>query len=145
MYSLPLAGHISDGDARLRKNDFRVNNATNATKQSWYKSHYFLKHSLLMLSYSITIENLAIYGHQDYMHLAWRMRVQLLSPKKEWEIGPGLRVGVAHLDSLFKDGKKMLSGKDLDPHNKQHWAGVLKMFSDEVRACSPHPSNRLGQ
>jgi len=48
MYSLPLAGHISDGDARL----------------------------------------------------AWRMRVQLLSPKKEWEIGPGLRVGVAHLDSL---------------------------------------------
>eukprot|EP00966_Prymnesium_polylepis_P103312 2392558-Prymnesium_polylepis.2 len=27
----------------------------------------------------------------------------------------------------------MLNGKDLDPHNKQHWAGVLKMFSADVR------------
>ena len=132
MYSLPLAGHISDGDARLRKNDYRVNNATNATVQSWYGSHYFLKHSLLMLSVPTTIEGLSIFGHQDYMHLAWRVRVQLLSPKKEWEIGPGQRVGVAPLDSLFKGGKKLLNGRDLDPHNKQHWAGVLKMFSCEV-------------
>ena len=66
------------------------------------------------------------------MHLAWRCRVQLLSPKKEWEIGPGLRVGVAALDSLFHPttDRKMLNGKDLDPHNKQHWSGVVKMFSE---------------
>jgi len=132
-YKLPLAGHISDGDARLRKNDFRINNATNASGQSWYESHYFLEHSLLMLSISKTVEGHAIFGHQDYMHLAWRLRVQLLSPKKEWEIGPGLRVGVAHLDSLRRaDGSKMLNGKDLDPHNKQHWSGVVKMFSSTV-------------
>jgi len=53
------------------------------------------------------------------MHLSWRLRVQLLSAKKEWIIGPGLRVGVAHLDSLCdNDGHKLLNGKDLDPHNK---------------------------
>lgn len=78
-----------------------------------------------MLSLPTTIENLTIFGHQDYMHLVWRLRVQLLSPKKEWQIGPGLRVGVSHLDSLRdRAGLKMLSGKDLDPHNKQHWPGV---------------------
>ena len=132
-YELPLAGHISDGDSRLRKKDYSINNATNACGQSWYRSHYFLQHSLLMLSVPTTIEGLAIFGHQDYMHLAWRLRVQLLSPKKEWEIGPGLRVGVSHLDSLRNaDGSKMLNGKDLDPHNKQHWPGVLKMFSRKV-------------
>ena len=66
--------------------------------------------------------------------LAWRLRVQLLSPKKEWEIGPGLRVGVAHLDSLLDPvtKQKMFNGKDLDPHNKQHWAGVLKMFTEKT-------------
>ena len=65
-----------------------------------------------MLSVPTTIEGLSIFGHQDYMHLAWRVRVQLLSPKKEWEIGPGQRVGVAPLDSLFKGGKKLLNGRD---------------------------------
>ena len=30
------------------------------------------------------------------------------------------------------DGSKMLNGKDLDPHNKQHWSGVVKMFSSTV-------------
>jgi hypothetical protein len=132
-YELRLAGHISDGDSRLRKNDFGISNATNASGQSWYTSHYFLEHSLLMLSIPTTVEGHAIFGHQDYMHLAWRLRVQLLSPKKEWEIGPGLRIGVAHLDSLRNaDGSKMLNGKDLDPHNKQHWPGVVKMFSRKV-------------
>ena len=136
---LLLAGHISDGDARLRKLDFGLNNATNSCQYDWYRSHYFLKHSLLMLSVPTTTDGLSLFAHQDYMHLAWRLRVQLLSPKKEWEIGPGLRVGVAHLDSLFDPTtkQKMLNGKDLDPHNKQHWAGVLKMFtkttSDELK------------
>ena len=129
---LNLAGHVSDGDSRLRKCDFRVNFGTNSTAdpRGWCKSTYFLKHSLLMLSLAYTKEDLCIFGHQDYMHLAWRCRVQLLSPKKEWELGPGLRVGVAHLDSLrTTSGDKMLNGRDLDPHNKQHWPGVLKIFS----------------
>ena len=132
---LNLAGHISDGDSRLRKCDSRVNFATNSTAdpRAWCSSTYFLKHSLLMLSLAYTKEGLCIFGFQDYMHLAWRCRVQLLSPKKEWEIGPGLRVGVAHLDSLrTQSGDKMLNGRDLDPHNKQHWPGVLKIFSKET-------------
>ena len=59
--------------------------------------------------------------------------MQLLSPKKEWEIGPGLRVGVAHHDSLrTQSGDTMLNGRDLDPHNKQHWPGVPKIFSKET-------------
>lgn len=134
-YMLKLAGHVSDGDSRLRKCDFRINFLTNSQSDplNWYKDHYFLKHSLLMLSVPETIEGLSIFGHQDYMHLAWRLRVQLLNPKKEWQIGPGLRVGWSHLDGLVDAaGDKMLNAKDLDPHNKQHWAGVVKMFSTKV-------------
>ena len=55
-----------------------------------------------------------------------------MSPKKEWIIGPGLRVGVAHLESVVnEDGRKRFNGKDLDPHNKQHWVGVLKLFHED--------------
>ena len=134
-HGLRLAGHVSDGDARLRKCDFRMNFATNASADpmKWYRKHYFLKHSLLMLSVPESIEGTSLFAHQDYMHLAWRLRVQLLNPKKEWEIGPGLRVGWAHLDSLVdSSGDKLLNGKDLDPHNKQHWPGVIKIFSKKV-------------
>ena len=130
-----LCTRAKDGDSRLRKCDSRVNFATNSTAdpRAWCSGTYFLKHSLLMLSLAYTKEGLCIFGFQDYMHLAWRCRVQLLSPKKEWEIGPGLRVGVAHLDSLrTQSGDTMLNGRDLDPHNKQHWPGVPKIFSKET-------------
>jgi hypothetical protein len=94
-----------------------------------------------MLSVPTTIEGHAIFGHQDYMHLIWRVRVQLLSPKRLWDFGGfsiplnavsavRARVGVAHLDSLCDAaGHKLLNANDLDPHNKQHWPGCLKMFS----------------
>ena len=37
---------------------------------------------------------------------------------------------MAHLDGLRDaNGHKLLNGKDLDPHNKQHWPGCLKIFS----------------
>ena len=62
--------------------------------------------------------------------------MQTLSPKKEWIIGPGLRVGVAHLESVVnEDGRKRFNGKDLDPHNKQHWVGVLKLFHEDSVAA----------
>lgn len=141
--SLRLAGFVSDGDARLRKTDYRINFKSNhnADPIKWVSSTYFLPHNLLMLSVPTTIEGHAIFGHQDYMHLIWRVRVQLLSPKRLWDFGgiwtpPGqpsavrVRVGVAHLDSL-RDAShhKMLNAKDLDPHNKQHWVGCLKIFN----------------
>ena len=38
LHCLNLAGFVSDGDSRLRKDDFRVNNPTNACKQlDWYQ------------------------------------------------------------------------------------------------------------
>jgi hypothetical protein len=140
---LQLAGFASDGDARLRKNDYRVNFKSNHDNDliKWVASTYFLQHNLLMLSVPTTIEGHAIFAHQDYMHLIWRVRVQLLSPKRIWDFGgvfippsqPSAmraRVGVAHLDSLRDVSQnKMLNGKDLDPHNKQHWAGCLKIFN----------------
>ena len=86
---LPLAGHISDGDARLRKCDFRVNYEANHTKdpREWVTAVHKLDHPLLFLSLAETTEGLVIYGHQDYMHLAWRLRVQLLSPARIWDFG----------------------------------------------------------
>jgi hypothetical protein len=71
---LPLAGHMSDGDARLRKCDYRINFATNSQEDPmhWCQKVYFLKHSLLMLSVPTTVEGLSIFGGQDYMHIGWR-------------------------------------------------------------------------
>jgi hypothetical protein len=79
-----------------------------------------------MLSVPESIEGTPLFAHQDYMHLAWRLRVQLLNPKKEWEIGPGLRVGWAHLDSLVdSSGDKLLNRCSPDPAwNGQILAGL---------------------
>ena len=83
-----------------------------------------MKHNLLMLSVPTTIEGLAIFAHQDYMHLIWRIRVQLLCPKRMWDFGGSFvppnaeaavraRVGVSHLDSLLDNANhKMLNAKD---------------------------------
>ena len=93
-------------------------------------------HSLLYLTLPETVEGLWLFGHQDYMHLAWRVRVQMLSPRKVWQIGAGLTTAAAHLTNLRNvTGDVLLNGKDLDPHNKQHWPGVLKMFSPAVAAA----------
>ena len=137
------AGFVSDGDSRLRKTDYRVNFKSNHDNDpiKWVASTYFLPHNLLMLSVPTTTEGHAIFAHQDYMHLIWRVRVQLLSPKRLWDFGgfftpPGQPSAVracvawAHLDSLRDDSNhKMLNAKDLDQHNKQHWAGCLKIFN----------------
>ena len=47
---------------------------------------------------------------------------------------------MAHLDCLRDDnGHKLLNAKDLDPSNKQHWPGCLKIFSratsDALQKC----------
>ena len=137
--SLRLAGHVSDGDARLRKSDFRINFGTNSLEDplGWCKAvHGARLHSLLYLTLPETVEGLWLFGHQDYMHLAWRVRVQMLSPRKVWQIGAGLTTAAAHLTNLRNvTGDVLLNGKDLDPHNKQHWPGVLKMFSPAVAAA----------
>ena len=60
----------------------------------------------------------------------------MLSPRKVWQIGAGLTTAAAHLTNLRNaTGDVLLNGKDLDPHNKQHWPGVLKMFSPAVAAA----------
>jgi hypothetical protein len=159
---LLLAGHVSDGDARLRKCDFRINFGSNSLEQGWCKAVHGSKlHHMLYLTLPETNEGLIIFGHQDYLHLLWRLRVQMLTPKKVWQvcggcwagqlcvvrptgvganlvwqIGPGLTTAASHLTNLRNaSGDVLLNGKDLDPHNKQHWPGVLKMFSSNVSAA----------
>ena len=88
---------------------------------------------MLYLTIPETIEGLWLFGFQDYMHLLWRLRVQMLSPKKVWQLGPGLTTAAAHLTDLRNaKGDVLVNGKDLDPHNKQHWPGILKMFNSTV-------------
>ena len=49
------------------------------------------------------------------------------------QVGAGLTTAAAHLTNLRNaQGDVLLNGKDLDPHNKQHWPGVIKMFSFTV-------------
>jgi hypothetical protein len=134
--NLALAGHVSDGDARLRKCDFRINFGTNSLEDPlhWCKKvHASSLHSLLYLTIPETIEGLWLLGFQDYMHLLWRLRVQMLSPRKVWQIGPGLTTAASHLTDLRNTkGDVLLNGRDLDPHNKQHWPGVVKMFNTSI-------------
>ena len=137
--ALLVAGMVSDGDSRLRKTDFRTNFGTNSLEDpsGWCVKVYAADlHALLYLTLPETSEGYILFAHQDYMHLAWRLRVQFLSGKKIWQIGMGLTTAIAHLTDLRDaKGDVLLNGKDLDPHNKQHWPGVVKMFSPAVAAA----------
>ena len=79
--------------------DFGTNSLDDPS--GWCKAVHGSKlHSLLYLTIPETIEGLWLFGHQDYMHLLWRIRVQLLTPQKVWQIGPGLITAASHLTDL---------------------------------------------
>ena len=118
---LHLCGHCSDGDARLRKTDFRMNVEDNSSvlPESWRLAHH-----MLLLHILKTVEGLCILGFQDWMHLLWRLWLQLLDPKRVLTPGAGQRAARAHL----VDAPHLLTG-DLDPSDKQNCRAVERIFS----------------
>ena len=118
---LHLCGHCSDGDARLRKTDFRMNVEDNS---SIFPESWRLAHRMLLLRIPKTVEGLYVLGFQDWMHLLWRLRLQLLDPKRVLTLGAGRRAARAYL----VDAPHLLTG-DLDPGDKQNWGAVERIFS----------------
>lgn len=125
---LKLIGHVSDGDARVRLCDFLMNMAGNSG--DWVASAKQLPGWMLDLFHiPTTVEGHSVLAYQDWMHLLWRWRRQLLDPATIWHLGPGLVATPAHLSDV-----PHLNSKDLDYHEKQHWEGVEKLFSPETVA-----------
>ena len=68
-------------------------------------------------------EGLHLLACQDLLHLLWRWRRQLLDPKRTLQMGK-YHACRAHLTSV-----PGLNRQDLDFKEKQHWPGVLRIFS----------------
>ena len=125
-YGLRLIGHVSDGDSRLRLCDFLLLLVSN--KDDWCSSSKQIQHWLMeMFHTATTLEGHSLLPFQDWMHLLWRWRRQLLDPGKIWHVGPGLAAGQS-----FLAGAPHLNDKDLDYHEKQHWEGTQKIFSKQT-------------
>ena len=62
----------------------------------------------------------------DWLHTAWRLRSQFISPKKRLDFGGFLIT--SHAIRSEKD-KLGLTDADLDPSNKQNYVGTLKVCS----------------
>ena len=60
----------------------------------------------------------------DWLHTAWRLRSQFISPKKRLDFGGFLIT--SHTIRSEKE-KLGLTDADLDPSNKQNYVGTLKV------------------
>ena len=136
-HDLKFCGHVSDGDSRLRKNDYRLNvGSETAHWDSNSEKRYLLRngterHPLLSHHVTITPEGHPILAHQDWMHLMWRLRLQLIDEKHHFVVGNGdICCAVRDLRSVSKEcGFKP---EDLNWKDKQNWDGCMRIFSQKT-------------
>eukprot|EP00966_Prymnesium_polylepis_P285308 6590522-Prymnesium_polylepis.1 len=120
--------HGSDGDARMRLDDYTMNLLANKdANDGWCDGSIYLDLPLFIIHVPRTKEGLWLLGCQDLVHLKWRWRRQLLDDKKTLHFN-GYRAGRAHLKDV-----PWLSEGALDFHNKQNWPAVQAIFSK--RTC----------
>jgi hypothetical protein len=121
---LSTIGDVADGDARLRKCEYELNvhNKLRMPTKS-------LDHPLIFMHISI-IDGMPMLGFQDWMHCSgFRVRRQPLDLIHNFQFGEASEVSIAHLRPFLGEH---LNEKDLDFHEKQHWAGCCKLFSEET-------------
>jgi hypothetical protein len=121
---LKAIGDVADGDARLRKCEYELNvhNKLNVPTQT-------LDHPLVFMHISI-IDGMPTLGFQDWMHASgFRARRQPLDLVHNFQFGEGAEFSLAHLRPFIGEH---LTEKDLDYHEKQHWGGCMKLFSEET-------------
>ena len=136
-YDLKFCGHISDGDSRLRKNDYRLNVGSETAHWDANSEKCYLlrngteRHPLLSHHITVTPEGHPVLAHQDWMHLMWRLRLQLIDEKHHFVIGNGdICCAVRDLRSISKEcGFKP---EDLNWKDKQNWDGCMRIFSQKT-------------
>jgi len=133
-YDLPYIGQVSDGDSRLRKGGHRVNVGSDTAHWDANATHQPLQaanlcpHPLLSHHITITSEGHAITIDQDWLHLIWRLRMQLIDEKHQFVIGnAGLSSAVRDLQSISKEAG--FHPEDLNHKDKQNWDGCQRIFS----------------
>ena len=84
---IPLIGFNSDGDSRLRKNDFEVLFHAD-TERLHVKTAEGTPHPFMYLSVG-KIHNTFLLGGQDYFHVQMRVRRHLLDLKRNLAVGRG--------------------------------------------------------
>ena len=75
------------------------------------------------------INGVSLLGGQDFFHVQMRVRRHLLDLKRKMALG---RLGLVRADHLSASECPFLYRDDLLHNNKQHWDGVLRMFSDRT-------------
>ena len=118
---IPLIGFNSDGDSRLRKNDYEVLFHAD-TERLHVKAAEGTPHPFMYLSVG-KIHNTFLLGGQDYFHVQMRVRRHLLDLKRKLALGPWGLARASHLE-----GCPHLHRNDTMFSDKQNWDGVLRLF-----------------
>lgn len=123
---LKAIGSVADGDSRLRKCQYELNvhNTMKAPTTT-------LNHPLMFMHITMLFDK-PMLGFQDWLHCAaFRGRRLLCDKTHNFQMNDsfGADAGSQHLHAMLGG---YLSEKDLDPHEKQHWQGCLRLFSTQT-------------
>jgi hypothetical protein len=132
---LHVVGHVGDGAAPFRKATYGA--MFRECPDDCVDAHISFNHPLVQLSMPMTFKGdwkSFIMCTVDYLHICWRVRVQLLSPSKCLMV---FGLPASHSKILLhtrNKGHNSLGTKysDLDWHDKQNWQGTLRIFGFET-------------
>jgi hypothetical protein len=122
---ISLIGFNHDGDSRCRKGDSQLNLHSVCNRMHILGSDG-QPHPFMYLSIG-ELHGVHLLGGQDFFHVQMRVRRHLLDFKRKLALG---RLGLARADHL--SNCPFLYRDDLLHSNKQHWDGVVRMFSDKT-------------
>ena len=119
-----IFGGVGDGAPFIRK-ETRALQAHQGTPAEKYLT---IDHWLICLF----IPYILNYGYylvtQDFMHVAWRIRLCMLRPSKTLTLMPGVEMTSKVLLEATASGCKLgLLAQDLNYKEKQHWQAVLRL------------------
>jgi hypothetical protein len=137
-YQIKIVGHVSDGDAKLRKNMLAATQSPEAGVVATTVVHP------LITRYIPHIEGIGpVCFTQDYMHVFWRLRVQYLSHDRVLSFGGVPIIGVTLPAEMIRDHEALRGVRcppnigDLNPRDKQNWHGCLRLFGiDKITGCA---------
>jgi hypothetical protein len=126
---LNMVGHVGDGAAPFRRSVYDIMFRHIPTgAHAIVVDHPFIQ--LCMPATFSDIDCCFTAGVVDYLHICWRIRVQLLSPNRCLMV-LGLPASHSKILLHMRNPKSLdlhLKLSDLDPHDKQNWDGLRNLF-----------------
>ncbi|KAK9841255.1 hypothetical protein WJX74_002633 [Apatococcus lobatus] len=124
-----LLGHCSDGDARLRRADLHLLHWRMDGLDALSIEHALVQLAAPKVDMSMAAPFCFKIATQDWLHIVWRLRVQLLQARRSLQIGSLLisATALTRLQKQCKAGVKLLYS-DLNSKDKQNLDACLRLF-----------------